>query len=174
MKIELKNIKIAAFMSQETTSFVADIYVNGKKVGYAHNEGTGGSTNCQPYGVENFDVFKQAENFCKSMPAKVLKYEGEKDITIPMDLESFIEDLLYEEINRREEAKIAKKYETKIIMGVKGSGTYGEVKFGKGKGVPLAQIPREKLQACVDKYKKELKEGETFWNTNFEQLGIKV
>ena len=39
MNIELKNIKIAEHLSEETTAFTADIFVNGKKVGYARNDG---------------------------------------------------------------------------------------------------------------------------------------
>ncbi len=43
MHIELKNIKIHADMSEETTCFSASIYLNGKKVGTAKNDGRGGS-----------------------------------------------------------------------------------------------------------------------------------
>lgn len=45
MKIELRRLKIVERMSQETTCFIADVYIDGKKVGTAQNEGCGGSTN---------------------------------------------------------------------------------------------------------------------------------
>ena len=45
MKITLKNLKVAKFMSQETTCFQATVYVDGKKAGTAENEGHGGCTN---------------------------------------------------------------------------------------------------------------------------------
>lgn len=44
MKIELKAFQPAANMSQETLAFTASVYVDGKRVGEAFNEGTGGST----------------------------------------------------------------------------------------------------------------------------------
>lgn len=45
MEITLKNLKVAKFMSHETTCFQATIYVDGKKAGFAENEGQGGCTN---------------------------------------------------------------------------------------------------------------------------------
>ena len=46
MDIKLKNLKIAKFMSEETTCFQATIYVDGKIAGTAQNDGHGGSTYC--------------------------------------------------------------------------------------------------------------------------------
>ncbi|HSX21535.1 MAG TPA: hypothetical protein VLE97_02020 [Gaiellaceae bacterium] len=44
MKIELKRFTTNARLSQETTAFAADVWVDGKKVGYAENDGHGGNT----------------------------------------------------------------------------------------------------------------------------------
>lgn len=44
MQLTLKNLKISAFMSEETTCFQATVYVDGKKVGTAQNDGHGGPT----------------------------------------------------------------------------------------------------------------------------------
>ena len=43
MRIELKNVKIYAGLSEETVAFNASVYVDGKKVGDAKNTGHGGS-----------------------------------------------------------------------------------------------------------------------------------
>ena len=43
MKIELKNIKLAQFASQETNCYQASIYVDGKKSGTVRNDGQGGA-----------------------------------------------------------------------------------------------------------------------------------
>jgi len=45
MKIELRRFTTNARLSQETTAFVADVWVNGKKAGHAENGGHGGNTN---------------------------------------------------------------------------------------------------------------------------------
>jgi hypothetical protein len=44
MKIELKRFTTNARLSQETTAFAADVWVDGKKAGFARNDGHGGST----------------------------------------------------------------------------------------------------------------------------------
>jgi len=44
MKIELKRFTTNARLSQETIAFAADVWVNGKKVGHAENDGHGGNT----------------------------------------------------------------------------------------------------------------------------------
>ncbi len=45
MKIELKRFTTNVRLSQETTAFAADVWVDGKKVGTAENAGHGGNTN---------------------------------------------------------------------------------------------------------------------------------
>lgn len=44
MQIELKRFTTNARLSQETTAFAADVWVDGTKVGYAENNGHGGNT----------------------------------------------------------------------------------------------------------------------------------
>jgi len=44
MKVELRKLAIYPRMSQETTAFAADLWIDGAKVGYAKNEGHGGAT----------------------------------------------------------------------------------------------------------------------------------
>jgi hypothetical protein len=44
MKIELKKIAIYPRLSDETTAFNADVWIDGQKVGSAENDGHGGAT----------------------------------------------------------------------------------------------------------------------------------
>ena len=44
MNIELKRFTTNARLSQETTAFAADVWVDGKKAGFAENDGHGGNT----------------------------------------------------------------------------------------------------------------------------------
>ena len=48
MQIELRRVSYSATLSQETSAFTADIWVDGKKAGTAENHGTGGCTNSHP------------------------------------------------------------------------------------------------------------------------------
>jgi hypothetical protein len=48
MKFEIRNLKVSAFASKETTCFEGAIYLDGKKLGTAHNDGHGGATHIEP------------------------------------------------------------------------------------------------------------------------------
>jgi hypothetical protein len=168
MKIELKNIKINLTFSEETTMFMADVYVNGKKTAYANNDGRGGCTFYNSYHSPNNDEdLRQAEAYCLSLPkVRVEEYDFEYD----MNLEHFIDDLVHAELEKKEKKKFEKQMVNSIMWGKPKGHSYSQVKFK----VPLAEIPTTRLQEVVDKYKKELKEGDVFLNTNLESLGIKL
>lgn len=52
MKIEIRNVKYAAFASQETNCFSAAIYIDGVKTGTVSNEGYGGPDMFHPHEVQ--------------------------------------------------------------------------------------------------------------------------
>jgi hypothetical protein len=168
MKIELKNIKINLTFSEETTMFMADVYVNGKKTAYANNDGRGGCTFYNSYHAPNNDEdLRQAEAYCKTLPkVRVEEYDFEYD----MNLEHFIDNLVTAELEKKEKKKLEKKMLDTIMWGKPNGHSYTQVKFK----VPLAKVPTTRLQEIVDKYKKEFKEGDEFLNTNLEGLGIKL
>jgi hypothetical protein len=164
MKIELKSIKINESFSEETTCFKADVFINGVKVAYAENSGRGGNTDYGSYQGKK-DILKEAEDFCLALPPH---YSEEFEMEFPQNLESIIDDLVYQEVLRKERKKLEKKMVNHLLMGVPGGYSYSQVNFK----IPLASIPN--LQLYVDKYAKQLKEGEVFLNTNLESLGIKL
>ena len=168
MKIELKNIKINLTFSEETTMFMADVYVNGKKTAYANNDGRGGCTFYNSYHAPNNDEdLRQAEAFCLSLPkVRSEEYDFEYD----MNLEHFIDNLIEDELKKKEQKKLEKKMLDTIMWGKPNGYSYTQVKFK----VPLAKVSTTRLQEIVDKYKKEFKEGDEFLNTNLEGLGIKL
>jgi hypothetical protein len=48
MKIEVRNVKFSAFASQETNCFEATIWIDGKRIGAARNEGHGARRTSNP------------------------------------------------------------------------------------------------------------------------------
>lgn len=168
MKIELKNVKDFPDMSEETTAFVADIYVDGVKVAYAKNDGHGGCTDYNAHEGKR-ELLKQAEQYCISLPKK-----NYGTFSLDMNLEHLIDELLYEELknkdNKKFQNKQARLMETSILVGVPGAGSFGQYNYKR----PLATIPKETLQKFVDNIKGKLKEGEQILNTNLEALGINV
>lgn len=88
-KIELRNIKHAAFASQETHCYTATLYVDGDKWGTVGNEGHGG---CDYFhGSPGRDLAALDKRIAETMPAE--EFEG---MTLPRSLESVCVDLVNE------------------------------------------------------------------------------
>ena len=68
MKIELKSIKFSEAMSEETNAFTANLYINGKKVGYCKNQGHGGCTDYNADEPKFRTIIAEAEAYCKALP----------------------------------------------------------------------------------------------------------
>jgi hypothetical protein len=100
MKLELKNVKINEAFSEETLMFKADLYVNGKKVAYASNDGRGGCTFYNTYSQDLRPLLKEAEEFVKALPSTFYTY-GETTIEIKSNLEHWIDTKVYDIGNKR-------------------------------------------------------------------------
>jgi hypothetical protein len=101
MKIELKNIKHAAFASHETNCYSATIHVDGKKAGTVDNEGYGGCDNIH----WDDSVFGQSvEDWATSQPKIKTEY-GE----LTYDLELLFGQLVDEWLLTKELTRNLKK-----------------------------------------------------------------
>jgi hypothetical protein len=110
MKLELKNIKFSERQSKETNCFVADLYIDGKKVAYVENSGEGGQTNISPYCALDRLTLKEAEAYCKTLPDE----HGFK-----MNLEYKV-DLLFEDwLQAKSEKKLISNMAKGICVGDK-------------------------------------------------------
>lgn len=169
MKIELKKFQFFERMSEETNAFVADVHVNGVKVAYAKNDGHGGETFYHSYEGKR-ELLAQSEKYCETLPPTIYKGAGlgGKDLVIKSNLINVIDDLVCNEIKKKDTQKLEKKMEKAILWGVKGGNSYTYVNFK----VKLSEIPKDRLQMYVNEYKKKLKPNEVILNTNLEKLGI--
>ena len=175
MKIELKKISFNERMSQETNCFVADLYINGKKVGEASNEGHGGCTNYGSDTPEGRKLIKEAEAYCKALPkvkSEELKFEYDNSLENVIDefLEAHLKTKDLEKINK----KMQKAFATSFCIGKKlpNGYEYGTI-FWKGK--TLAEMPLALLQSTYDNIKAtKVKNGDVVLNDNLEKLGIKL
>jgi hypothetical protein len=92
MKIELKNIKYAAFASQETSCYEATIYIDGKKRGTVKNDGYGGSDNVHPWQLAN-----EIDEYAKNLPFMACSFDDPrtgKPAVMAQDHETIFNDLL--------------------------------------------------------------------------------
>lgn len=168
MKIELKKIEYNERMSEETLCFVADLYINGKKVGYCKNDGRGGCTDYNGHTKEDNQIIADAENYCKTLPkAKVDGYDFEYQPT----LESMIDDQFTLWLKKREEKKMQKLMETAILIGKPNAGIYSYFKQKR----KLYEFPVNQLQEFINKIKtKHCTDGKVILNTNLTKLGINI
>ncbi len=121
MELELKNVKIAKFASQETLCFAATGYVNGVKAFNVHNEGHGGSNF---YDVLNRGLYNEAEAYAASLPPTVCDLFPEG---LAQDLDIVISRLL----DKLEQEKFFRRHcKTKTLFTLPGDaeGSYRTVK----------------------------------------------
>lgn len=181
MKIELKKIKINLAFSEETTMFKAEIYVNGINAGYAQNDGHGGCTDYRAHYDENEkkarlnkELIEKAEKHCLTLPP--VKYGS---MTLKMNLELFIDELVSAELKKKDEEKLKKKMEKlcthAILYGLPGGDSYRIMDFKRPlKEIALTNVGKETIQRHYDVAKASLKKEEVIFNTNLKELGIKL
>ncbi len=167
MKIELKNLKVNAMFSEETTCFKADVFVNGKKVAYAENDGRGGCTYYHHYENQQ-GVVRLAEDYCKTLPKQVINF-GNEIHEFDQSLESVIDDLVFTKEKEKEQKKIDKLCENNIVWGYPNGYSYKLLSFkGKAKFVDVKKsiVGQKAIENLINRVKSELKEGEEIFNKN--------
>ena len=169
MKIELKNIKHSEWGSEETNCFQANIYLNGKLVGFCDNDGKGGCTSYNRVPNVDYKVIQEMEEYCKSLPP--VEYDSHlkegKKFTIDMNLENYLDNLLSDHLKAKDKAKLTKKMEKAILIG--NDYAYQEISFK----VPLVNVWTKDpiffsktLREALDKY---IPKGYKLLNTNIPQ-----
>jgi hypothetical protein len=100
MKIELKNVKYAAFASDETHCFEATIYIDGKRAATVSNDGHGGPDEIVPHQIAD-----KINDYAKTLPPS--DYEG---MSIPETAETIIGDLMNSWLEQKENRRLCRKY----------------------------------------------------------------
>ena len=168
MKIELKKISIYERMSEETTAFVADLYINGKLVGECKNDGHGGCTDIRGNSKESNQLIAEAEAYFKSLPKT--KTEG-YNFEYQPSLEYFIDDFLTEFLRKKEVKKMKKIMQTAIVFGIPNANQYSYINYKR----LLSSFETSQLQTVVNQIKaKYCNEGKVILNTNLQALGIVI
>jgi len=168
MKIELKRIQFSERMSEETNCFVADLYINGKKVGECKNDGQGGCTDYYGNSPESNQLIRKAEEYFKSLPK--VKAEG-YDFEYQPTLENAIDEQFELYLKAKEQKKMQKLFQTAIVVGKPNGNSYRYINFKQ----PLSGIPMTKLVFYVAKLiRDECHDGVEILNTNFKFENGKV
>lgn len=169
MKIELKNFKHFASLSEETYCFQAAIIVNGVKCGTAENRGFGGCTDIHSDHTEKGrELIKQAEEYCKKLPPYHVSEFGTTD----MNLEFFIDDLVHaavmEKAKKQDEKRLAKKTEKAVLYG--NDSEYYTLTFKVSIADFIAKYPQTLKKHILEFTKKHEGKGYRILNNNIPEF----
>jgi len=116
-KIELRKVKLGIH-SEETTDFTAEVWVDGKLVAHAENDGHGGNTNVSPVNPTASNFLKVVDDYFSKLP----KYVPENcKFAIQPSLEDTVDNLLEDFLV----AKDKKKFEAKLVRDCKKNLCFG-------------------------------------------------
>jgi hypothetical protein len=165
MELQLKNVYFSERLSEETNAFTADIFFQGKKVGYAKNDGQGGCTNITHY-PEQREGFRKAEEYATTLPKIV--YEGRgglKGFEVDSNLENQVDRLFENWVNKKE----IQKYEKKGLFFQEPNGRRSTISWKGFTIKKLLEHPQGK-DVLQKKILKLQKEGNTILNTNLGSI----
>lgn len=105
MKVELKNIKRIAALSEETHCFDATIYIDGKKAGTVQNSGHGGPDSFSPR-----DLQKVLNDYAATLPPIDVSdmYDDGTVHTMPQDAETIVGQLMDKWLEDKENKRLCK------------------------------------------------------------------
>jgi len=174
MKIELKNIKYNASLSEETSAFTADVYINNIRAAYVQNRGDGGANTIFPFKDDGWKILKDAEAYCKTLPTFTIPTSnGVPGPNVEMGLDLFIDRALNDYLQKRDQLKFQKQIDkamvSAIVVGVPND-QYRRLRFK----MPLSELLKEPdgngkriiLYTLQNDLKEYLDKGELILNTN--------
>ena len=103
MLLELKNIQHFPRMSEETEAFVADLFVNGKKLFYVKNEGCGGETNVSKYEKTPNTAFEELFEYAKTQEKRI---------------DDLVDELFFTYLEAKEKINFQKKIDKATLKGI--------------------------------------------------------
>jgi len=179
MKIEVKKIKHARSLSEETNAFTAELHINGEHVADCKNAGHGGQTDIHPkFSADEKKrehyrkVVQQAEVFCKNLP----KYEA----NLGMSLDFYVDLEIEKDLSKTEVQRVIKKLNKESLKSIIILSQKKYEDFVSGKVCelpqklyswkrPIAEIPQEIIKAQLPAIKAKMKDDEFIYNKNLPE-----
>ena len=127
MHVELRNIKHAAFASDETECFQASVWIDGKRAGEVSNEGHGGPNSYWPLDLET-----RLNTYAATLPPITYGH-----LTVPMNADLFTSELLCDVLDARQYDRLTKAY----VLFVREGKLYQSNKLDKARLTRLCTRP---------------------------------
>jgi len=131
MEIKLKNIHVDLRLSEETNAFTADLFINGKNVGTALNDGQGGMTTCRARDQKGAELIREAEIWCEQLPPEVVKFDDGSTYNLSISLDYYLGRIVDEHIAKKEQARLERLMGNSIIFGNPDGVEFKRIKFGQ-------------------------------------------
>lgn len=181
MKLEVKNIKHARSLSEETNAFSADLFVDGIKTANCSNRGQGGSTDITSLYFENEikmkksrELLAKAEAFAKTLPG--IKSDFSKKL-LSMNLEFYVDLEIEKDLSSAEIKRNLKNIDKQCLKSIVIISKKKLEDFKSGKSVeipyklvgwkrPIADVPVETIKKQLPAVKLQLKGDEFIYNKN--------
>lgn len=179
MKIEVKKIKHARSLTEETNAFTAALYIDGEHVADCKNSGQGGQTDIYAKYSEDKkkreyyqQMVQKAEAFCKTLP----KYEG----NFSMTLDFYIDLEIEKDLRQKDIQSVIRKIDKESLKSVIVMSKKKLDDFLAGKTLelpqkmygwkrPIADIPVEVIKAQLPAIQAKLIGDEFIYNKNLPQ-----
>lgn len=98
MKIELKNVKIAESLSEETIAFTASLWIDGRRVGRASNRGHGDPNRLE---FDDREVERQFNDYVNKLPPVESEY-GPLDMCPDLFISELVVDVQHRQWLKRQ------------------------------------------------------------------------
>ncbi|TYR37462.1 hypothetical protein FXV77_05510 [Sphingobacterium phlebotomi] len=164
MKIELKGIKEDDLLSEENNAFTAQLYINGKLAGTVSNAGHGDTVYkaTKPNGNK---LIKKAEEYCKNMSS-----EKEDDLASCLNLETYIDRLFGDYIDKKYQKEIREYFNNNIVFSSNPhAGTRSIKLYIPIERLLIDEMGRKALIDTLSVVKGRLRVDEQILNTNIPQ-----
>ncbi|MBK1439863.1 hypothetical protein JHJ32_07705 [Parapedobacter sp. ISTM3] len=175
MKIELRRVEYSERMSQKTSAFTADLYVDGRKAGTVSNTGRGFITSFEPQDPRGWELIQKANAWCKELPPGVYR-DGSEERTYVMTLEDYVDDLLDEYLKQRFRRELERSFRQHIVFGADPDESYGSVKLvNPVEALCSDENGRMLLTSCLAEINSRfMQEGERILNSNIPGAILKA
>lgn len=167
-KIKFTNIK--TFEGMDGIGLNADVYINGTKCLRMIDDGNGGELLLRKQAEHSETINKKIQelkDYVETLPMKKFS-----TFEIPMTVEMFLDDLLIEQQEQKEQKRFEKLQETAILFGKPKGSKYMKLQFN----IPLKQVPASTLQKHIDGVIKNYckPHNHQILNTNLDSFNITV
>ena len=127
MKIEIKNIKHAANLSEETPAYTATVYVDGVAMVDVRNDGCGGCDSQYPRKGFGYDDLKRVETWItENIPSEMVDFGDQELFESKPDLESVCQDAVADKLIAGD---LKRALRSKVLFIKKADGPLFEIRF---------------------------------------------